>query len=388
MKQIVIILSTVLLLLTVGCKQSADASGAAGAAAEASVVAGAENAAQEPVRDPARDAALLENARLLGGVTQEHALVVLRHLDDRQTAQGGGADWLERLANEARKVLFLREIPFEAGVLIAAREPGDEETDAELYYVADGRVASRTWGADSWGLDVARFLGHTIVFGANFSYETDATDIVASFFDGTEVAQPLAVSAEDPSGAEGYILVADGWKNLRALTIRNNGAPVADHEELLYALGCANYAWAGTPMNVFYVTHLCTMRPEPPELAPLVSLDGAFLGGYDWEAQRYEKNGADWYAPDAWRTNNGLYCGTTVHGGDTLTFKLLPENATRVYLALPSRDDATDAGAQRAIVELTLANNAVTLPELSGETEVRLVVETPDTANVFTLAVE
>ncbi|MEG1755350.1 MAG: hypothetical protein RRZ24_04240 [Clostridia bacterium] len=341
--------------------------------------------------NPARDTELLTHTQIAGHISNQQVLAVMRYLDGKfMSACDPQHDYLSWLASfDDRPVRFYRSLPFGQGALVLAMEPGDGETDAELFYVVDDVVIAQTDSADCWSVDMVRFLDKTIVFGTSFAYESDTTDITATFFDGQQVSQSLLFQTKQPGMSQGYILVADGMPDLQTISIANNGVSVSDQEEFLFGLGCANYAWAGTPCNIFYITHLCTFvaAGQPKEPVPQITLSGNASGICDFDFSGYSKEVDHWKASDAWRNNNALYCSTSVSVGTVLTMNHLPADITRAYLVFPEFDDGTEAGINRAVEDILLQNNSITIPDLTGHTEIRFVIETPTTANVLTLSV-
>lgn len=333
--------------------------------------------------DPVLDEQLMAHALNAGDVDEEHMRIVLRYL-----AKSDPAAYMDWLVTEERNVIFYREVPFESGHLVLAMEPYDGEIDPNLYYVLDGRVAAQSYGADCWSIDVARFLGKTVVFGPSFAEETDTTKIIASFFDGQTVTQNLTGPSQQHPVGEGYILVADGTPDLKSLTIFAGTKPVADQSAAIYHIN-GDTDRSKTQLSVFDAVHLCVMNDHAPDWAGgVVTLDGAPLGVYDYELTKYFKNAGGWIYTDAWRNNNAAWNTVTVPGGSVLTFKNLPGGVMASYLVTPARDDGKDAGAALARQSLELVNGSVTLPPLPTGAHVLVLIETNDAVHALSVGVK
>lgn len=334
-------------------------------------------AAPQSTEEPEETAesAWLSHTKMLSDISDRSITAVLEELHGESQNAEGMPD-----------VLFYRQIPFGEGWLVLAGVDAGEETTPDLYYVVNGVVQARTSGADHWAINIARLQGQTIVFGASFAYQADITHIVAEFFNGAEELQRMQGTAAD--GGEGFILVTEGAQALKSLSIYQGETLVTNQEDYLFSLGCANYAWAGMVYNIFYVTHLNEFaESEASDVPSAIAMDQLNAGPFRWDLVRYEKT-ADWTEGDAWRNNNALTCGVNVESGQTLHFTNVPDNLQRVYLVYPELDDATEAGAAKAVTPLKIVDGSVTMPDLAGHTEVRLIFETDTTADAMTMSVD
>lgn len=333
--------------------------------------------------DPALDAALLSCARNTGNVSDDHMRIVLRYLSKTDPAA-----YLSWLTTEERTVTFYREIPFENGTLVLAMEPYDGETDPNLYYVLEGRVAAQSYGADCWSIDVARFLGKTVVFGPAFTQLNATGKIVASFFDGQVVEQSLDGGGTSLGLDDGYILVADGTPDLKTLTVFSGSTPVADQSTTLYHQ-LAETGRSGSPMAVFDAVHLCVFSDKAPDQDNgTLYVTGGLEAGTEVSFTKYFKNAGGWIYTDAWRNNNSLWGTVAASGGTTLELSNVPPGVMAAYVVDPSLDNGTDAGASKARKSIELNGRTILLPGLTPGTHAILMIETADTVYALALKIQ
>lgn len=339
-------------------------------------------AAAEETPAGGRDAQLLQYAAAAQWIAQSDVVPVLRFLDGLY----GDGDYVSYLA-EYGSVRFYRSVPFGAGTLVLAMEPGDGEIAPELYYVENGAVAYATAGADCWSINMTRLFGKTIVFGTNFA-DGETSGAVATFTNGARIEQPLAKAA-DGGVDEGYILVTDGAADLRGLTLYSGGEAVAAETNAVFAYDASADPWAGTQLSTFMRVHLCFLWPGAPQYDEVdVRVQGNEMDMYDWEFTRYYKNQLEWTASDAWRNNNATWQTLRVVGGDTVAVMNLPDDIERAYVVYVAKDDGKTTDFSGIEREITLRADEVTFGAVSERTSVRLVFETSDEVYVLPVVIE
>lgn len=296
----------------------------------------------------------------------------------------------ERIA-AGKRVKIYSHAPFEGGTLVVAGLPTEGEFLPDLFYVKDGEVKNRTYGAGYWAINYARFMGHTIVFGPSFAWDEDApletTHAAATFFDGQEAVCDMLST---PARSAGYLLVVPGNTWLKTLRLYN-GDTLVEHEKSSRfsstGEGWVNYMAIDSTLEIRNYTNLCSMYASAAMRSSQYDPDNAkqYLeadGGERVPLQYWPKN-EGLLVQDIWRSANNINEVQTLIWKQRYELRgLEPVDILSIYFLRPEADTGgvLDWGelAEPLRMRGDESSTELLLPhELSGSVYM-LVIETDD----------